>query len=45
MADVVEQGDRGGLSRRDMIKASADRRRRRMDAPVIIDSLAARLRR
>jgi hypothetical protein len=41
MADVVEQGERRGLSRRDLIKASAAAGAAAWTAPVIIDSLAS----
>jgi hypothetical protein len=41
MADVVEQGERRGLSRRDMIKASAVAGAAAWTAPVIVDSLAS----
>jgi len=41
VADVVEQGERRGLSRRDMIKASAAAGAAAWTAPVIIDSLAS----
>jgi hypothetical protein len=41
MADVVEQGERKGLSRRDMIKASAAAGAAAWTAPVIVDSLAS----
>jgi hypothetical protein len=41
MADVVEQGERRGLSRRDMIKASAVAGAAAWTAPVIIDSLSS----
>ena len=41
MSDVVEQGERRGLSRRDMIKASAVAGAAAWTAPVIIDSLAS----
>ena len=41
MADVVEQGERKGLSRRDLIKASAVAGAAAWTAPVIIDSLAS----
>jgi hypothetical protein len=41
MADVVEQGERRGLSRRDMIKASAVAGAAAWTAPVIVDSLSS----
>src|SRR4051812_2077926 len=41
MADVVEQGEGRGLSRRQMIKASAVAGAAAWTAPVIIDSLAS----
>jgi hypothetical protein len=41
MAEVVEQGERKGLSRRDLIKASAVAGAAAWSAPVIIDSLAS----
>ncbi len=41
MADVLEQGERRGLSRRDMIKASAVAGAAAWTAPAIIDSLAS----
>jgi hypothetical protein len=41
MADVGEQGERRGLSRRDLIKASAVAGAAAWTAPVIIDSLAS----
>jgi hypothetical protein len=41
MADEVEQGERNGLSRRQMIKASAVAGAAAWTAPVIIDSLAS----
>src|SRR3954469_24181021 len=41
MADVVEPGERKGLSRRDMIKASAVAGAAAWTAPVIIDSLSS----
>ena len=41
MADVEEQGERKGLSRRQMIKASAVAGAAAWTAPVIIDSLAS----
>ena len=41
MADEVEQGERNGLSRRQMIKASAIAGAAAWTAPVIIDSLAS----
>ena len=41
MADVVEQDDRGGLSRRQLIKASAVAGAAAWTAPMIIDSLSS----
>jgi hypothetical protein len=41
MADVEEQGERNGLSRRDMIKAAGIAGAAAWTAPVIVDSLAS----
>src|SRR5947199_10678268 len=41
MADVVEQGERKGLSRRDMIKAAGIAGAAAWTAPVIVDSLSS----